>query len=290
MQTKNNSGWAVPEKFAGMSLQDFLAEAMPASRRVAKQHIDAKVVRVNGRAVWMARHALRAGDSVEVAARVASPTDKSRQLRKLAILVEDADYIIADKPRGILTNEAEYSVESVLRVQTRNPQLCASHRLDRDTTGCLLFSKSPAAHAAAVEVFKRHLVAKTYRAAVAGRWDADATTIDLALEGERAVTNVRCVAARDEASYIIARIETGRTHQIRKHLAMARHPVLGDTQHGRKTLADPRLAGLTYPLLHAAEIEMTHPLDSARVLKAFSPVPQDFHKWLVALGLEKRRA
>ena len=289
MQPKNNSEWIVREDNAGASLQDFLAAMMRVSKRVAKQHIDAKVARVNGRIVWIARHALKPGDAVALAARVASPTAISKRIDKITILFEDDDFIIADKPRGILSNESAYSVEAVLRTQTGNPNLRASHRLDRDTTGCLLLSKSDPAHAAAVEVFKRHLVAKTYRAAVTGKWDADSTTIDLDIEGERAVTNVRCVTSNADASYLIARIETGRTHQIRRHLAMARHPVLGDPEHGRKTVSDPRLSGLTFPLLHAAELEMTHPLSPGKILKAFSPVPQDFHKWLVALGLERPR-
>ena len=269
-----------------MPLQEFLAAKMSASKRGAKHHIDAKAVRVNGRTIWIARHPLRLGDKVSLAAQVKSPTAISSRISKITILFEDENYIIADKPQGVVVNEASYSVENILRTQTGNPALQASHRLDRDTTGCILLSKSEEAHVAAVDVFKRHNVSKTYRTIVVGRWDAAATTIGLELDGERAATGIHCLKANDDASYLVARIETGRTHQIRRHLAMARHPVLGDTDYGHKIVTDPRLERLTHPLLHAVELALEHPLSEGKTLKAFSPVPQDFHRWLKTLRLE----
>ena len=286
MKTNSDINWTVQKPEAGMPLQEFLALKMGVSKRVAKHQLDAKAVRVNGRAVWIARHALRADDKVSLVARVKSPTALSERVKKITILFEDENYIIADKPLGLVVNAADYSVENILRAQTGNPALKASHRLDRDTTGCILLSKSEAAHAAAVDVFKRHNVSKTYRTVVDGRWDAAATTIEIELDSARASTGIHCLRATDSASYIVARIETGRTHQIRRHLAMARHPVIGDTEYGRKDLVDPRLERLTHPLLHAVELALEHPLEPGKTLKAFSPVPQDFHRWLKALRLE----
>lgn len=275
----------VLRKEDGISLQDFLAAKLSLSKRAAKQQIDARVVRVDGQSVWMAHHRLHGGSVVTVAGMVASPTAISKRPTKVDILFEDEDYLVADKPRGILVNGADFSLETLIRTQAGNPDLRASHRLDRDTTGCVLFSKSAEAHDAVVKVFKNHLVAKTYRTIVYGKWDADASTIDLPLDGERALSMVHRIRGNATASHLSVRIETGRTHQIRRHLAMARHPVLGDAKYGPKVIEDPRLQRLTYPLLHAVELEMAHPLHDG-VLKVFSPLPQDFHRWLGVLRLE----
>lgn len=284
----NSQEWTVAKPEIGVTLQEFLASRMHASKRVAKQHIDARVVRVNGKSVWIAHHALKQNDVVAVAAAVVSPTAISKRLTKITILFEDDDYLVVDKPHGILTNDADFCVESILRTQTGIPTVQASHRLDRETTGCLLMSKTPEAHEAVIEVFKRHHVIKTYRTIVYGKWEASATTIELPIDGERATTNVHCLRANHDVSHLSVRIETGRTHQIRRHLAMARHPVIGDTQYGPKTVEDVRLTRLTYPLLHSVELEMEHP-KTGGTLKVFSPLPQDFHRWLVALKLSNPR-
>ena len=270
----------------GASLQEFLAAKLGVSRRAAKQQIDAKIVRVDGRTVWMAHHRLRAGAVVSVAGFAPSPTAASNRPKRIDVLFEDADYLVADKPAGLLVNDAPVSLESILRTQTGNPELRVSHRLDRDTTGCLVCSKSAAAHEAIVRVFKEHRVAKTYRTVVYGKWDAAASTIDLPIDGRRALSMVHCIRANAKASHLAVRIETGRTHQIRRHLAMARHPVLGDATYGPKVVEDLRLMKLTYPLLHAVELEMDHPTRPGELLRVFSPLPQDFHRWLGVLRLE----
>lgn len=270
----------------GMPLQDFLSAKLGVSRRAAKRQIDARIVRVDGQCVWMAHHRLRAGAAVTVAGFAASPTAVSGRPAKAKVLWEDPDYLVADKPCGVLVNEADFSLETLLRTQTGNPDLRASHRLDRETTGCVLFSKSDAAHAAAVAVFKRHGVAKTYRTVVAGRWDAESSTIDLPLDGRRALSLVHCLRANSRASHLAVRIETGRTHQIRRHLAMARHPVLGDGVYGPKVVDDLLLMRITHPLLHAVELELDHPLRPGETIKVFSPLPREFHRWLGELRLE----
>ncbi len=276
--------WVVPKQEAGVLLQDFMSAHMQVSKRVAKQHIDARVVRVNGRNIWMARHTLKPDDVVTVASAVTSPTARSQRIKKIAILFEDADYVVVDKPAGMLTNGASFSVETVLRTQTGIDALQVSHRLDRDTTGCLLCSKTQEAHDALVSVFKNHLITKTYRTVVYGKWDAPSTTIDLALDGERALTQVRCIRSNADASHLTVRIETGRTHQIRRHLAMARHPVIGDAEYGPKVVTDERLKRLTHPLLHAVELDWEHP-GGGGARNVFAPLPQDFHRWLIVLKL-----
>lgn len=284
MPLRKDQQWTVSDKDSERPLQDFLAQYMDVSRRVAKQQIDGRVVWVNDRCVWMARHRLRRGDIVRIAGHVASPTARSALPKTLSVLFEDADYLAVDKPAGLLANGSDSSAEGILRTQTGLSELCAVHRLDRDTTGCLLMAKSKAAYEAAVEVFRQHRVSKTYRCVVYGRWDAEATTLDLPIEGQRALTHVTCVRANDDASHLMVRIETGRTHQIRRHLAMARHPVVGDRQYGPKEVEDPHLKTVSGPLLHAVEMQIDHPTRGG-VLKVFSPIPADFHRWLTALKL-----
>ncbi len=278
--------WTVLQKFAGASLQEYLAETLGISKRAAKQQIDARAVWVNDRCVWMAHHALRRGDIVRIPRRAPSPTALSARPKKLAILFEDDDFLVVDKPAGIVSEGSDASAEALLRLQLADPRVQAVHRLDRDTTGCLLFAKGPEAMEAAVRVFREHHIRKTYRAIVHERWDASASTLDLAIEGERALTRVTCVRANARASYLVVRIETGRTHQIRRHLAMARHPVLGDRQYGPKEITDPDLQAVRRPMLHAAELLMEHPTHSERDLRVFSPIPQDFHTWLNRLKLQ----
>ena len=281
---KREQEWTATGRDAGVSLQDYLAQCMAVSKRVAKQHIDARVVWVNGRCVWMARHELRKGDVIRCAAKVASPTATSKIPRTLPTLFEDADFIVVDKPAGMLADGANGSAEEVLRRQTGNPDVCAVHRLDRDTTGCLLMAKSQRAKAKAVDVFREHRIAKSYRAIVYARWDAKATTLDLPIEGERALTQVTCVRANAVASQLLVRIETGRTHQIRKHLAMARHPVMGDRQYGPKQV-EAEFQAVARPMLHAVELVMDHPTREGK-LKVFAPIPQDMHRWLNVLKLQ----
>ena len=284
--TPKTDTWTVPQKFAGASLQEYLAETLGISKRAAKQQIDARAVWVNDRCVWMAHHALKRGDVVRIPRRAPSPTALSARPKKLAILFEDDDFLVVDKPAGIVSEGSDASAEALLRLQLADPRVQAVHRLDRDTTGCLLFAKSPEAMDAAVRIFREHHIRKTYRAIVHERWDASASTLDLAIEGERALTHVTCVRANARASYLVVRIETGRTHQIRRHLAMARHPVLGDRQYGPKEIADPDLQAVRRPMLHAAELLMEHPTHPERDLRVFSPIPQDFHTWLNRLKLQ----
>ncbi len=278
----------VSAKEAGLPLQDYLAIALKISRRSAKHQIDARVVWVNARCVWMARHVLQKGDKVHLACMVASPTDRSRPDPTLLVLFEDDAYVVVNKPSGVVSNVSDHSVEAILRRQMGAPALRAVHRLDRDTSGCLLLARTDAAYEEAVAMFRQHRVAKTYWAVVHGRWAADASTIALPIAEERALTHVTCLKANAVASHLSVRIETGRTHQIRRHLAMARHPVVGDRQYGPKEVTDPMLRDLMRPLLHAIEFQMDRP-GRDRPLRVFAPTPAEFNQLLRAFKLSAGR-
>lgn len=266
---------------AGQSLQDFLSRRLKLSKRQAKDLLDKRQVWVNRQCVWMARHALRAGDAVE--AQTALPADHAA--RVLRVLVDAPRYLFVDKPAGMLSI-GPGGVEERLRAQLGLPELRCVHRLDRDTSGCLLVARDRAAFDAAVSVFKTRRVIKLYDVLVAGRMTRPVTTIDTPLDGAPARTHVRRVVANDDVTFARARIETGRTHQIRLHLASIRHPVIGDRLHGLKSSRDPRLMRVPRQMLHATELELDDPMGSGR-LRAHSPLPADFRRGLQLFGLGK---
>ena len=188
----NIEALSVQRTSSGKSLQDFLAERLGLSRRAAKAVIDGRSVWVNRRCVWIAHHKLATGDLVELPRTVVTAARRQagsaravvepEERTHVRVLAETPHYVVADKPAGILANADAKSVESILRVQLNEPSLQAVHRLDRDTTGCILFARSFAAYQAAVEVFKTRRVEKTYRAIVAGAFPYACQKIDAPID------------------------------------------------------------------------------------------------------------
>lgn len=267
----------------GMPLIDQVAEALGGSRRAAKRRLDARDVFVNGRRIWMARHPLKKGDVVEVVG-AAGPRPRA-DAAELRPLYEDADYLVVDKPAG-LTSTGVDSVESRLRDARGDVSWAAVHRLDRDTTGCLLFARGEQARALAVAEFRRGTVKKTYEAIVIGRVPAHLRRLDAPIEGRTAITRVSVRARGSETSWVRVDIETGRTHQIRRHLSDARHPVLGDRAYGTARPLDAALRAVPRPMLHALRLELPRPGAQANI-EADAPRPDDFNTWLRRLGLER---
>ena len=292
-------------------LQDFLALKFALSRRTAKAMIDGRSVWVNRKCVWIARFALRTGDLVEIPSQVvkgarrqgcgdrnvAAPTGAHRQgggdipvaaRRHVRVLWQNENYLICDKPAGLVSCDDPKSVETILREQEKVPTLEAVHRLDRDTTGCLLFAKNHAALVAAVEVFKTHKVSKVYHAISAGSFKFAHQIVDTPLDGQPAVSKVTREAASADASFLRIRIETGRTNQIRRHLASIRYPIIGDRVFGLKNVRDPRLMQVPRQMLHASTLTLPDPLTPHAEIKAHSPLPADFRAALKLFGMGKR--
>ena len=203
------------------------------------------------------------------------------------MLWSDANYLACDKPAGVVSCDDPKSAEAILREQEGIPTLEAIHRLDRDTTGCLLFAKSHAAFLAAVEVFKTHKVSKTYHAIVVGRFSYAHQTVDTPIDGEPAVTRISREGASADASFLRVRIETGRTNQIRRHLASIRFPIVGDRVFGLKRARDVRLLQVPRQMLHASTLTLPNPLDRRTEIKVHSPLPADFRSALRLFGMGK---
>jgi RluA family pseudouridine synthase len=266
---------------AATTLQDFLASELGLSRNRAKALLDAKAVLVNRRRIWMARHLLRKGDVVEV---VAAETP-DRTTFNIPVLTETPDYLVVNKPAGILANGPD-SAESQLRTERDEPPLRAAHRLDRDTSGCLLVARNDQAFDSAVALFRERKVTKTYRAIVAGQIESARRDIAFPLDGLTAHTLIRAISVNREASYLDVTIETGRTHQIRRHLAMIGHPVLGDREHGTRQAVSDRQLTVPRQMLHAHSLAFNKPSDG-HPLRAFAPIPDDFKTCLAQFGLPK---
>ena len=280
-------------------LQDFLASRLSLSRRTAKAAIDGRNVWVNRQCVWMARFALNTGDKIELPTLVANAAKKqsgartadmpAKSSRHIRVLWQDENYLVADKPAGIVSCDDPKSAEALLRVQEDIPTLEAVHRLDRDTTGCLLFAKRHAALEAAIEVFKTHKVTKIYHAITAGVMKWAKTKIDTPLDGANAVSYVSREGIGDDASFVRVRIETGRTNQIRRHLAGIRHSIVGDKTFGLKNARESKLMTVSRQMLHASTLTLPNPMDAKNQISVHSPLPADFRSTLVLFGMGKKR-
>lgn len=276
---------------AGAPLLAFLAEQMQLSNRQAKALLDARKVFVNGQRVWMARHRISPRDRVEIQEVVPACPAVTAQ----SVLFESPDYLIANKPPGILANvyppqaappatKGPNSMEESLRRELHNPALLAVHRLDRDTSGCLLFAKSAEALALVRPLFVKRQIRKLYQAIVCGCLGAQAREITCRIDGQSARTCVKTLRTNKWASHLQIELETGRTHQIRRHLLAIGHPVLGDQQYGTKRALSPRELAVPRQMLHAAELSFYHPV-TGQLIRARSPLPDDFKACLRQFGL-----
>ena len=264
----------------GMALVDALSAAASVSRRKAKELLDSRGVFVNEKRVWMARHRLGKGDNVQF-----PPAAVGGRESKITadVLYEDDAYLVVNKPAGIVSN-GEDSLESVLRQRRAEPGLRAVHRLDRDTSGCLIFARHKEGFDAMVGVFRRHEIDKRYHVIVNGEVRDTAETVTRPLGGQRATTAVKQLDSNREASHLMVRITTGRIHQIRRHMAMIHHPVLGDRAHATRRRVGKKAMQVGRQMLHASEIAFEQPLSGEKV-RAKAPLPSDFRRCLKLFGL-----
>ena len=264
----------------GNTLLTVLADRLRCSRKQAKALLDGKQVMVNSQRIWMAKHLLSTRDQIEVI-RSEANTDK-----KIEVLKKAGELLLINKPAGLVTNANAKSLEVRLQRELNNPELCAVHRLDRETSGCVIFAKNVEAKTAMIPLFKDQKVVKIYRAIVNGRVSNQLQAITRDIDGESATTLVNVLDRTRYASYLELRIKTGRTHQIRKHLAAVRHPVLGDKGYaGSKGLADI-LRTLPRQMLHAYKLVLPLPDRPGETLRVTAPVPDDFRETLKALKLK----
>lgn len=302
----------VGEESVAQRIDNFLLRRL---KGVPKSHVYRVLrsgeVRVNSGRV-KPDYRLQAGDRVRVPpVRLATPAAKAapRPL-DLPIVFEDAALLVIDKPSGIAVHGGSgvsYGVIESLRAERPEAKVLElAHRLDRDTSGLLIIAKKRSALVELHRMLRDGEVEKVYSALVQGRWQGGARVLRERLhkfvtaggerrvavhaEGQAAVTQVKPVAASAEFSLLELRLLTGRTHQIRVHLAHAGHPVLGDDKYGDFEL-NHALAkqGVKRLFLHARRLSFIHPLTGA-ALEFNAPLPPDMRRFAeVRLALQPDR-
>lgn len=276
------------------------------SRRKAREVIEKGQVTVDGALVQESGHTVTPSAVI-----VWDPNRKALPRARLSLtkLYEDDHLLIVDKPAGLLSvptsgaapDEGEDTVLArvaayVRRLRPRAPYVGRVHRLDRETSGALVVALTPETRAGLIRLFSEHRIERVYDALVGGAPRADSGTVDAPIRdtwvrGRRGIargqeaasearTHWRVVERFGDAARLAIRLETGRQHQIRAHLAHAGLPILGDSVYARHRLVSgPRVAR---PMLHACRLAFVHPATGSKV-SATSPTPVDFEQALDAL-------
>ena len=268
----------VKYKHEGMRLFAVISEVLDISKKQAQAAIDEKRVLVNGKRVWIRRHEVKEDDVVEIL----TDDKKHPVAKKIQILWQDEDYLIVNKPPFLLTNGGDDSVEARLRKQEKNRDIVAVHRLDKETSGCVIFAKSSQAKEEIIPMFRSKDIMKIYRAVAIGKFSSKWNEMHSDIDGFMSTTLVKLLDSNRQASYLELRIETGRTHQIRRHLADKRHPVLGDKKYAG-TGSDLSLQQ-SRQMLHAYRLIFKHP-KGEETIRVTAPLPGDFTSCLAQLKL-----
>ena len=277
----NKVTWKVAHEDGGLRLDQIVPKHVPGmSRRRARAVIDLGGVFVDSSRVKIASKPVRPGQTIEVNVGGAIAHVDDVQLVPRIVHTDDA-VIVVDKPAGLVTAPTPESDRGDVLDQLSKQfgEVFLVHRIDLPTSGLLVFARTRAANKILGEAFKAHDVDREYRAIAVGT--VEAQTIDKPIEGKRAVTHISVLEPLAGATLIAARLETGKTHQIRIHLAGLGHPLAGDPQHGgelSRTFVPraPRLA------LHAAVLGFTHPVSGERV-RYEAALPDDLAPWVERL-------
>jgi len=272
------------------TVADALAARFPnSSRSTLKRMVLAGRVMRNGKPVKKLTEAVRGSDRIDVLDKP-KPPSPIESLKPLDLIFEDPDLLIVHKPANLLTSTTprEKRATALALVQrylvATNPESRAGliHRLDRDASGLLVFSKTDLAYESLKTQFFKHTVERLYRAAVHGvpcppkariesrlveYADGTVHSTKTPLKGQLAITEYELLRTHNKVSELRIRLETGRKHQIRVHLAGRNHPILGDKAYGRRDSA-PRL------MLAATDLHLDHPRTGER-LEFHHPPPAE---------------
>jgi 23S rRNA pseudouridine1911/1915/1917 synthase len=286
----------VPKNEAHIRLDRFLANNLPGySRSRLQQLIRTGFVSLNGGAT-RARYLVHTGDKIELTEPPLEKIDNQPEPIPLEILFEDKDIVVVNKPSGLVVHPGaghrqHTLVNALLSHCTTLSGIGGKerpgiiHRLDKETSGCLIVAKNDEAHRELSRQFAERIVEKIYLALVAGKLRKQAGTIEEKIgrhpihrqrmsvtssRGRPAKTEYRVIRSGDQASLVECRLHSGRTHQIRVHLHHLGHPVLGDKVYAARSAKNfPR------QMLHAWKLGFRHPKTGG--WKSFeAPLPHDF--------------
>ena len=290
---------------SGERLDVFLSRSVEGwTRAKAQKYIDDGLVTRNGRP-GKKNDKLSVGDTVAVEYREAVEVDIRPVKMDLNFVYEDEDVVVIDKPKGLVVHPAAGHENDTLvnglmyalgdQLSGINGELRPGivHRIDKDTSGLLAVAKNDTAHVVLASQLVDHTMARTYECIVCGNLKEDSGTVEGAIgrhptdrkkmcinerNGKPAVTHWEVIDRYKGYTHVRCRLETGRTHQIRVHMASIGHPILGDTVYGHKK---PEL-GQDSQVLHAGQLCFQHPRDGRPVL-VFAPLPRYFEEVLEKL-------
>ena len=294
----------VPDSLFGKRLDQALAEMFPDySRSRIKDWILAGQVKINGQPISKPREKLVGGESVDIDANIEIQAQHEAQEIELNIVYEDDDILVINKPTDLVVHPgAGNSDGTVLNALLSHvpdiatvPRAGIVHRLDKDTTGLMVIAKTIPAQTHLVEQLQAREISREYEAvacgtmvaggivdAAIGRHPTKRTSMAVREFGKPAVTHYRVIEKFRAHTHLRLKLETGRTHQIRVHMAHLRHPLVGDPLYGGR----PRLPkaagedmvntlrGFHRQALHAAQLELSHPI-SGEWMSWQAPLPDD---------------
>ena len=289
----------------GERLDAFLARSVPdLSRSAAQKLIEEGVVTRNGKP-GKKNDKLNVGDAVSYEIPEPKAVDIAPKEMPLDIVYEDDDLLVINKPKGLVVHPAAGHSDDTLvngllyalgdDLSGINGELRPGivHRIDKDTSGLLAVAKNDLAHTVLASQLKDHSMARTYEAIVCGVMKEDSGTVDAPIGRHPSDRKKMCVTQRNSKpavthwevirryrgyTHIRCKLETGRTHQIRVHMAYIGHPILGDTVYGHKK---PEL-GQSSQCLHAGTLCFAHPRDGHPVV-VYAELPQYFQDVLKKL-------
>jgi len=290
----------IGEEAAAQRIDNFLLRHL---KGVPKSHVYRVLrsgeVRVNSGRV-KPEYRLQPGDRVRVPPMRVSTKVRTAKPAEFPIVHEDAAILVVDKPAGVAVHGGSGVgfgvIESLRAARPQAKLLELAHRLDRDTSGLLIVAKKRSALVELHRMLREGEIEKVYLTVAKGRWEGKSRELRESLhkyvnakgerrvsvheEGMAAVTQVKALKTSELASYLEVRLLTGRTHQIRVHLAHAGHPVLGDDKYGDFEL-NHRLekAGVRRLFLHASRLAFTHPVGGEK-LKLEAPLPAEMRQFV----------
>jgi len=304
----------IPEDFAGRRLDQAVAELLPEySRTRIKDWIDAGNVVVDGQ-VMKPRDRLLGGEIVRVDAELEASTEVQGEDIKLNVVYEDRDVLVLNKPPGLVVHPGAGNQAGTLQNALLNydpglavlPRAGIVHRLDKDTSGLMVVARTIEAHTALVRMIEAHEVEREYEAVCVGVMTAGGT-VDAPIDrhrtdrvrmavrqgGRDAVTHYRVIKRFRAHTHVRLQLETGRTHQIRVHMAHIRYPIVGDSVYGgRLMLPKGASAAVVEGLrefrrqaLHAARLSFAHPVTGEPVT-CEAALPADMQALLKLLAAD----
>ncbi len=257
-------------------------------------------VYVNGKRIRDGSHKLEVGDTVEIKYvdldnfRRRRENNLEPQKMKLNIIYEDDYMIVLNKPAGIALHPGKNIhvatlIEGLMyygKEKGFEPHLV--HRLDLNTSGALIVAKSKSVARKLTEMFKKREIRKEYLTLVRGYMEKDHGFIDIPLDGQDALTEYEVLTEKIGVSYLKVRIKTGRKHQIRRHLSMIGHHVVGDNKYGEKSYNREfkKKYGLKRQFLHCSFVELNHPISNEK-LEISAPISEDLRRVLDRLEIRR---